>query len=313
VSSTRLSYLIAASTLVLAGCLQSPIVRERVYTYHVVFSVDDKNHQLSTSWSCYLENVDWVNLATDARWHPRGPEAKNVFKIVGTSEDGTRFEAVPADGSFGYSSSPCPDSSEDLDSVIFVSPPGSAPEVAGFDRQHIQGSHYQIRILESKLALSKTGVAGFTEWPTPETPAQRYYYSVTITKIPQSIWARDDRVSGMIEAKQIDWINGAKPLPWNAATDGTGAFYSSYVVGIERTPGYVAPKAQYLVPRDDSWTETENHTAATTWREGTGHYLKLWVDYDGTRIEIQGTDLRFVFDPGHKELVELRTEHVGLW
>jgi hypothetical protein len=302
-----------ASAVILSGCPQSPVVRERNYTYHVLFTVDDKPHQLSMSWSCYFENGDWLNMGTDAGWRPRVLPAKDSFRILGTSEDGTRFEALPADFTNEYSTPPCPDSGRDFDTAIFVLSPGSAQEIAEFDEEHVQNSHDKIKILESKVTLNKTGLAGFTDRLMPATTAQKLYYSVTITKIPQSIWSKDSRVSGMVEAQKIDWITGAKRLPWRQTTDGTGGFASSYILYIERAPGYVAPKTQYLVPKDDSWVETEDGSAATVWRQGTGDYQNVWVDYEGVRIELRGDRLRYVFDPRRSELIVLNTKHVALW
>jgi Protein of unknown function (DUF3617) len=294
---------------------------------------DGRTYRLNSEYQCRLEG-DRAAAVTELQWQLRG--GMNRLKLIGKLPDGSEFKILPIHldwRPWDKNAGMCPDSTQTIDSEIWMRLVLSPPRMERFDRKHVRSDHHQLRLVESRLVLEKSDVVPPGETVDREPPYREdrpQYYQVRMTTVPAASVSDQKGLKEFTEQKRIPWLTKDQSYPFTAWSENDVTFARNYM-GIftdeddrRGGPGTDAEglKTYDAVPTGNEWhMERPGSDAASEWllmpaRQTTDQnapppnpetMTKTWIVYDGARIEIaQFNFYRVLYDP-------IRDEYAYFW
>lgn len=317
----RCLVLIIAVVVSLSGC-QPPIVTTRSYLFSTKFVVNGKQYDLNTKYKCHYEDLTWISTR-GKDWHIR--EGGSIVRIIGSFEDGARFEVLPRSKTWGYNF--CSDKTEPVDARLFIET--DSAQIESFDKFRNVSAIRNVEFIDTKLSHVGSWLATFVEhqdWPAKIKPTKRYY-TVQLVVYDSAVWKNKPEIVALIESKKILWLENGKTYPFSAwsENDVTFARLRQYDRSID---GYTDPAPRLpLVPEGEKWVYSTASRHAIQWlleplssntsreRESIpSEKIKRWIVFKDSNIEIPLQSFyRTFYQPEHDRLLEFRVEHVDLW
>jgi hypothetical protein len=314
-------------------------VPSRRLRYEATFSADGKRYQLHTDYECRFESHTGPEGGYQVRsWTLNGTD--RLIRMVDTLPDGEPLTVLPKNlylRLWSEDIGPCPMNVTSVRSQIVAALGPEPATLERFDPEHVEFMRHHVALLDSRIVPLPAQTAAVTPVPggasaRPDSP-EKSYYSINAIVVPLSSVAARAGLKEFVLQKHIPWLSRGQSYAFQQWTDDDVHFARDYMSIFTTeddshgkldviTPGLVVCGAtrdgnDWKVQRDkpqraSQWIPIPAKAAADELRLDVPGMTKVWVNYEGARIEVALFGYyRLVYDPERDELIQLDVDKLS--
>lgn len=296
-------------------------IQSRRLRYEVIFGADGKRYQLHTDYECHYEGHEGPEGGYQVRsWTLKG--AERLLRMVDKLSGGEPLTVFPKNLHLRFwdeDAGPCPMNATNVRSQIVAALGPDPTTLERFDQEHVEFMSHHVALLDSRilpLAAGTPAVAQISEGAAagPNSP-QKTYYSISATAVPLSSVAGREGLKQFVLGKHVPWLSSGQSYAFQKWTDDDVQFARKYG-GIFTTEDDFRGKLDQITPglrvygsardgkdwkiqRDkpqlaSQWIPIPTKNAADEPPSNVPEMTKIWVDYQGARIEVAVFDLSLI-------------------